>query len=216
VQIKVASHDAAWSCQEDIRDCRSYYDPAYDAVVYGGTGAARGEESRVGTGVPGVVHQPANALVIRPSDVEVHYSVTLFRSLIDQHLPQRTSAGIFPRYFRQGQTMWRGLENAVERTLGRWNWLREWQITGEASAAEPANEITWNDYSELFDRAQRNNRAMSPGAESINGVQSGRWLLRFAASRLNAASDLLSTVATELERAAGETRLATEASESQR
>lgn len=215
-QIKLARHDAALSCQGDSRNCLSHYDAVYDAAVYGDQAAASGEDSGVGSGVVGVVQQPAIALIIRPSDVELHYSMTLFRSLIDQDVPQMPSAGVLQKHFRQGQTMWRGLENAVDRALGRWNWLEEWQIVGESSATGTANEITWDDYSELFERAERNTIATSPEAESTSGVQSGRWLLRFAASRLNAASDLLSTVAIELERAAGETRLATEASESQR
>ena len=104
----------------------------------------------------------------------------------------------------------------MNREIGRLAWVKEWQNAGEAAAERPANEITWNDYAELFAHAERDTTAAPREAESTSSVQSGRWLLRFAATRLSAASEVLSSVAAELDRAAGETRLATEISDSQR
>lgn len=218
-QVKPATFDATLSCRGDCRDCRSHYDALYDALVYG----EGSEDSAEGSGFQRGVQRATNeqldaAVVVRPSELEWEQCVFLFESLLHRpaHQPAsgRSNAGSLERHLRNACSLWLGVQNAAERFLNQTGWLDDWQFAFQPTAGE--NSITWDDYAELIDRSEARSPVSAVRAESPSPVQSGRWMLRFAASGLESASQLLSTAASELNRAAGDVRLATQDGQSQR
>lgn len=121
------------------------------------------------------------------------------------------------------RTILLGVRNRVVREIERFSWTASWQqwlaaATRQTASSRP-NKIDWSDYAALLNETEAPGALDSATAESSSPVRSGRWVLHFAASSLNRASDVLDAVAGELHRAAkysDEPQLAGEHQPSQR
>jgi hypothetical protein len=201
-RIKPASDDA--SLAGNSRDCFSHYDTDYDAIVYGAA-----IEASVSSQPDSALHSdPASGqfAVVRWSDLEWERSLLLFESLIDNSRGPINAQTLEPQ-LRNAQTIWLGARNAAERVLIRWGFPIEQPPARKA--------LNWGEYAELIALTEPG-QTFEAGAESLSSVQSGRWLLRFAASHMDSAGELLSAAAAELLRYAGEDRLANQPEPAQR
>lgn len=106
-----------------------------------------------------------------------------------------------------------GVQNRLATGMDQLGWTDDWQWSERAAGIirrelRSGSAVDWKDYSTLMNDAIRSANpadrwpASSGAAKSTIPVRSGRWLLLFAASSLDRASELLSGTAEQLQQAA--------------
>jgi hypothetical protein len=177
-QIAVAKNSPARVGTGSTIDCRSYYDPTYDLVIYGVRDSA--VEMPLEAASPAATANLAGEL-----DVIFH---ELASRQAERPLPQAGAMNVERTTLR-----WKAIAAAV----GSW-----WKYhAGRVIDSQSALCVDWAEYTEFADSVMPPSVATADAAgisDASRSVRSGGWLRHSAASSFHQLSLMLEAVATEL------------------